>query len=100
MGQITDVVLLLPLQNTGTLERLNAVIKPLNVGELADVSAYAGGSKVLTAMVWAAAFNYLSLPRFVKMLREFVFDEDIKPLLFVQEDSGCGFRQVVLKHLS
>lgn len=93
MSVVTNV-LLTGIYSTPVAVRLNSwLVEQERVGQLVEVSGHAGGYKAMETHVWAGAFNYLEMDKFVEAYRKALFQNVRRDgiQLFVQRQDDSTF---------
>jgi len=93
MSVVTNV-LLTGIYSAPVAVRLNGWLdEQERVGRLVEVSGHAGGYKAMETYVWAGAFNYLEVDRFVEAYRAAMAGQIRRDgiQLFVQRQDDSAF---------
>ena len=101
MSRVTDVILTTSLLeepgDTGTypaVEELNVWLRARRLGELKEVSKAAAGTKVMQALVFMGAFNYLDLAEFVEAVKATPWRDSEGIAVFVKQEEEWRFTDV------
>jgi hypothetical protein len=96
MSVVTNIILAAALDEYG-VDLLNAALGKARLGgRLERMDKEAGGTKVMEAAIWLAAFNHLNLEAFVAMVKTVEWETPGEVSLFVKEQEDDVFREIDL----
>ena len=104
MSVVTDVILTCALGEEAdgpdyfscpAVEKINEWLVKERYGMLRRVDDEAGGNKVMQAVVYLGAFNYLDVDCFIKQLKEAPWELPESVRVFIKREQEEFFSQVV-----